>query len=72
MDERFIEQAQELQDMLVANAIASAAQAVEKRLPWIGCCHYCETPLPQDVNFCDADCRRDYEDLQAAMKRAGR
>jgi len=59
MDERFIEQAQELQDMLVANAIASAAQAVEKR-------------LPHDVNFCDADCRRDYEDVQAAEKRAGR
>jgi hypothetical protein len=72
MDERFIEQAQELQDMLVANAIASAAQAVEKRLPWIGCCHYCAAKLPQGVNFCDADCCADYEAVEAAKKRAGR
>lgn len=72
MDEHYLEQAQALQDQLVSNAIASAALAVERRLPWIGCCHYCAAELPQGVNFCDADCRRDYEAVQAAKKRAGR
>lgn len=72
MDEHYLEQAQALQDQLVTNAIAAAAKANERPLPWIGCCRNCQEPTGPGINFCDADCCADYQARESAKKRAGR
>lgn len=72
MDEHYHEQAQALQDQLVANAIAAAGKAKEQSLTYTGHCHWCGDITGGGRRFCDADCRSDYQARAAANKRAGK
>jgi len=66
-----IDRSQAQQEALLAAQLSAARSAV-KPLPWVGCCYNCETATPEGVNFCDADCREDYDRRAALHRRAGR
>ena len=51
-------------------AIMACSQA--PTLVYKGSCWFCDEPLPKPQKFCDADCSADYEQEQAALKRAGK
>jgi len=62
-----IDRAQEVEDRHRAAAI-SARRTV---LAPTGECHNCAASVPPGVNFCDADCRDDYDRYQNACRRNG-
>jgi len=66
-----IDRSQAQQEALLAAQLSAARSAV-KPLPWVGCCYNCETITPEGVNFCDADCRADYDTRREAERREGR
>lgn len=65
-----IDRAQEQEQKDRARALAAALN--RNSLPYIGQCYNCEASVPKGANFCDADCRTDYERQQAAQRRNGR
>lgn len=46
-------------------------RAATPQLPRIGCCHYCDAPVPRGSAFCDSLCSKDYDAEQAAIARNG-
>jgi predicted nucleic acid-binding Zn ribbon protein len=40
--------------------------------PASGSCLHCGAPLPRGGRWCDAECRDDWERLDAALRRQGR
>lgn len=69
MDESFYERAQELAMMEVANGIAVAAS--KPRLQPCGICHNCQTSIDQGREFCDAECREEYDYVQNIRRKQG-
>lgn len=65
-----IDRSQAQQEALLAIQLKQAIN--RPALPWVGCCYNCETATPEGVNFCDADCREDYDRRAALHRRAGR
>jgi len=65
-----IDRSQAQQEALLALQLKQAIN--RPGLPWVGCCYNCETATPEGVNFCDGDCREDYESRCKAERRAGR
>lgn len=53
----------------VADGLAESRRA--PALVACGVCHYCTEPVPPGRLFCDADCRGDYDHLQARRKANG-
>ena len=52
--------------------LALAAQAAHKpALVPNGRCYYCDARVGADAEFCDGDCRDDYERIEAARVRNG-
>lgn len=49
-------------------AASLKAQLGRAGMVYKGRCYYCETPTPQGHNFCDVDCRDDFERLEWARK----
>lgn len=43
------------------NAALHKRQKNAKPLRWVGYCHNCHEPMPQGQNFCDTDCRDDWD-----------
>ena len=58
---------QQLTDAYVAHARAQNAT-----LPHTGECYNCGDPTPASVNFCDADCRDDWQLRTDPQKRNGK
>ena len=41
-------------------------------LPFVGRCHYCQSEIQLRARFCDADCCKDYNDLERLrVRRSG-
>jgi len=40
-------------------------------LPWTGYCLNCEAEVVEQLRFCDADCRDDFERLERARRLRG-
>lgn len=61
-------------DRGIAQAINSAVEKARQShgLRANGRCHFCDEPTAPTAVFCNTDCRDDYEQEQAALKRAGR
>ena len=66
-----IDQANDLADQLTTAYIAHERQQ-NQRLTHTGQCYNCDAPTPQGRNFCDADCRDDWQKRQAAQQRSGK
>lgn len=66
MDEIDRAQAREQQDR------DSALRVRKPQLTLCGICHNCAEPVHRNAEFCDADCREDYELREAARARDGR
>lgn len=43
----------------------------EPVLPFIGKCHYCKSEIDLRARFCDADCCKDYNELERSRARRG-
>lgn len=65
-----LDRAQEREERDRELAIAAARTGIV--LPSTGACHWCGEDVADSAHFCDADCRKDFERAQAAMKRNGR
>jgi hypothetical protein len=64
--DRANERAQELLD-------ESLAKRRESGPPPCGACYFCHEPLAPGLRWCDTDCRKDWERLEAVNKsKAGR
>ena len=50
-------------------ALKNHTLKTQKQLPITGSCYNCREKLGPDLTFCDADCRDDYDSLQAARQR---
>lgn len=51
------------------------AMAHARRIPQLeadGRCHYCDDDVAHGAQFCNTDCRDDYQKEQEAKRRAGR
>lgn len=38
-------------------------------LPFVGRCHYCKSEIDLRARFCDAECCKDYNDLERSRAR---
>ena len=65
-----IDMANDLVDRLTAAYVAYERDQAP-RLTYTGQCYNCDAPTPHGHNFCDADCRDDWQKRQAAQKRSG-
>lgn len=65
------DQAQDVELMSRELHIAQARKQGQSALQGNGRCHYCETLLQLPHRFCDADCRDDWQALQASKRRNG-
>lgn len=65
-----IDMANDLADQLTSAYVAHERKQ-NPRLPFIGQCYNCDAPTPHGHNFCDADCRDDWQKRQTAQKRSG-
>lgn len=54
----------------LTDAYVAHQRAQNVRLPYIGECHNCGEPTPDGVNFCDTDCRDDWDKRQRAKRRS--
>ena len=52
--------AKALEDLTIKLALKN--RKAEAELPEVGACHYCEAIIEKG-NFCDSDCRDDYEKM---------
>ena len=59
------DQAQEIEEMLRANALAARRRVLERT----GGCHNCEEPC--EAVFCSVECREDYEARARVMAISG-
>jgi hypothetical protein len=66
MDEIDRAQAREEQDRRIALTLR------KPQLIHCGICHNCAEPVHASAEFCNAECREDYELREAARSRAGR
>lgn len=66
-----IDHTDEMMEQLTTARIAEI-RSVRPGLIATGRCHNCDETLPPAHLFCDADCRDDYEKVQAAKQRKGR
>lgn len=53
-----VDQAQKHEQLIIDEALSKRHEAI----PFTGLCHYC-TDAIETGNFCDADCRDDFEQL---------
>ena len=58
----------DLDAQLTAGYVAHQ-RAQNVALPYTGECYNCGDPTPASVNFCDADCRDDWDKRQSAQRR---
>lgn len=56
----------------LTDAYIAHQRAQNVRLRYIGECHNCGEPTPAGVNFCDTDCRDDYQRWTDAHRRNGK
>lgn len=56
---------------MIDDGIARARRHMERCLPSIGVCHYCESPVGSGRTFCSKECSEDYDALTEARKRNG-
>lgn len=56
----------------LTDAYITHQRAQNVRLRYIGECHNCGEPTPEGVNFCDTDCRDDYQRRTDAHRRNGK
>jgi hypothetical protein len=65
----------DLADLAQAQNERVTGMLLTRRLPEApeatGFCLNCGVPLPPGVRWCDADCRDDWERLDAALRRQG-
>ena len=66
-----IDQANDLAEQLTAAYVAYQRRQ-NARLAYTGQCYNCETSTPAGHNFCDADCRDDWQKRQDAEQRRGK
>lgn len=66
-----IDQANDLAEQLTSAYIAHQRQK-NPSLAYTGQCHNCDAPTPDGHNFCDADCRDDWQKRQDAEQRRGK
>lgn len=64
-----IDRAQHQEELQRAILLKNAS--VGPSLPATGECHNCRASVAPGARFCDADCRDDWENEQAARQRAG-
>ncbi len=62
------DQAQEHIEAAIAEGL-TRTRGRARRLPAIGRCHACGAALPDPERFCDAECRQDFLDFEAADRR---
>ena len=64
------DRADSLIDSTIQARVQRASQEARRRqLIPLGTCYYCESPLRNGMLFCDAECRNDWEEEQAAHRR---
>ncbi|XWY20090.1 DUF2116 family Zn-ribbon domain-containing protein [Bisgaard Taxon 45] len=63
-----IDKASQTEAFLLHTSIEASKKKRTKSLSYIGCCYYCNEPLPENQLFCDSDCRDDYEWHQKLKK----
>ena len=66
-----IDIANDLVDQLTSAYIAHERQQ-NPLLTYTGQCYNCDAPTPAGHNFCDADCRDDWQKRQDAEQRRGK
>ena len=66
-----IDLANDLAGQLTAAYVAHE-RSQNPRLPYTGQCYNCDAPMPDGRNFCDADCRDDWQKRRAAQQRSGK
>ncbi len=58
-------------EALIAAGMARAKQQLERNLPSIGVCHWCESPVGTGRTFCSKECCDDYEHDRVRRKASG-
>ena len=66
-----IDMANDLADQLTSAYVAHERQQ-NPLLTYTGQCYNCDAPTPAGHNFCDADCRDDWQKRQDAEQRRGK
>lgn len=56
---------------MIADGVARVRQKMERSLPSIGCCHWCESIVGAGRIFCSKECSDDWSKEQDARKRNG-
>lgn len=63
------DRASELEELARQDALSASRRA--KSPEPCGCCLYCGERLPMPQRWCDADCRNEHDEEQAALRRRG-
>jgi hypothetical protein len=68
-----IDSAQAQEEEMRARHLAVIRDAANgSEIPAVGRCYNCESSVPSGARFCDADCRKDWEDRRRSEIRRGR
>ena len=65
-----IDQANDLTEQLTT-AYVAYQRSKNHALPYVGQCYNCHAATPDGHNFCDADCRDDWQKRRRAQQRNG-
>ena len=57
--------------IMIDEGMARARLALERSLPAIGVCHYCESPVGKGRTFCSKECSVDHEYERLRRKQNG-
>lgn len=56
---------------MIADGIARAKREMDRSLPSIGVCHWCESPVGAGRIFCSKECSEDHEHERVRRKASG-
>lgn len=56
---------------MIADGIARAKREMDRSLPSIGVCHWCESPVGAGRIFCSKECSEDHEHESVRRKASG-
>lgn len=58
-------------ELTIEAGIARARLEAERALPYIGVCHWCESPVAGGRTFCSRECSDDHEHERVRRKAIG-
>lgn len=59
-------------EQVINDGMARARRNMERALPYIGSCHWCEGDVPPGRIFCSKECADDYDAEREARRRNGK